>query len=125
MRFFVFEDSPQNAVRIGRVRRMQEFIGQYRKLAQPMVIPVSIRGDVPNTWKRSGGDVVNERLLTCLDLSKDSPMLNTFEFLDSDLPFNAPSLEGQQADLHVKGIVNRTQGVRLIGKVVPRGAPKP
>jgi hypothetical protein len=86
-----------------------------------MIIPVSIRGDQPNTWKRSGGDVVNERLLTCLDMSKESPVLNTFEFLDKDLPFNAPSMEGKTADLHVKGFENRAQGVRLVGKLVVRG----
>jgi hypothetical protein len=82
-----------------------------------MIAKIMIRGDMPNSFVKKNGERVNERLLTCLDISSESQVPDTFEVLDPDLNPNSPSLVGQHAVLHVREFVPRQAGVRLIGRV--------
>jgi hypothetical protein len=85
-----------------------------------MKLNVQIRADVPNTFSKKNGDKVNERLLTCIDLTPDVFVSETFEVLADNLPFNeAGSLVGRNAELHVVQMTPRNVGVRLKGKVFP------
>ena len=60
----------------------------------------------------------NERLLTCIDLTPDAMVADSFEVLAENLPFNeAGSLVGKTAELHVTHMMPRNVGVRLQGKV--------
>jgi hypothetical protein len=88
-----------------------------------MKFNVQIRADVPNTFAKKNGDKVNERLLTCIDLTPDAFVSETFEVLADNLPFNeSRSLVGKTAELHVIQMTARTAGVRLKAKVFPAGA---
>jgi hypothetical protein len=83
-----------------------------------MKFHVQIRADVPNTFAKKNGDKVNERLLTCIDLTPDAMVADSFEVLALNLPFNeAGSLLGKTAELHVTHLTPRNNGVRLQGKV--------
>jgi hypothetical protein len=85
-----------------------------------MKFNVQIRADVPNTFAKKNGDKVNERLLTCIDLTPDAFVSNTFEVLADNLPFNeAGSLVGRNAELQVTELIARNNGVRLKARVVP------
>jgi hypothetical protein len=92
---------------------------QQRKTeSKHMKFNVQIRGDVGNTFAKKNGDKVNERLLTCIDLTPEAMVADTFEVLAENLPFNeAGSLVGKTAELHVHRMVSRNVGVRLVGKV--------
>ena len=90
-----------------------------------MKFNVQIRADVPNTFAKKNGDKVNERLLTCIDLTPDAFVSETFEVLADNLPFNeAGSLLGKTAELHVTHLIARNAGVRLKAKVFPASAGK-
>ena len=66
---------------------------------EKMKFNVQIRADVPNTFAKKNGDKVNERLLTCIDLTPDAFVSETFEVLADNLPFNeAGSLIGRPPD---------------------------
>ena len=83
-----------------------------------MKFNVQIRADVPNTFTKKNGDKVNERLLTCIDLTPDAMVADSFEVLAVNLPHNeAGSLVGKTAELHVTEFVARTNGIRLHAKV--------
>jgi hypothetical protein len=85
-----------------------------------MKFNVQIRADVPNTFAKKNGDKVQERLLTCIDLTPDAMIADSFEVLAANLPFNeAGSLLGKTAELHVTHMVARNDGVRLQAKVFP------
>jgi hypothetical protein len=85
-----------------------------------MKFNVQIRADVPNTFAKKNGDKVHERLLTCIDLTPDAMIADSFEVLAENLPFNeAGSLLGKTAELHVTHMVARNVGVRLHAKVFP------
>jgi hypothetical protein len=90
-----------------------------------MKFNVQIRSDVPNTFAKKNGDKVHERLLTCIDLTPDAMVADSFEVLAENLPFNeAGSLIGKTAELHVTHMVPRNVGVRLLAKVFPTAAGK-
>lgn len=90
-----------------------------------MKLNVQIRADVPNTFAKKNGDKVNERLLTCIDLTPDAFVSETFEVLAENLPFSeSGSLVGRNAELHVTQMVSRNVGVRLKAKVFPVQAGK-
>jgi len=90
-----------------------------------MKFNVQVRADVPNTFAKKNGEKVQERLLTCIDLTPDAMVADSFEVLASNLPFNeAGSLVGKTAELHVTHMVARNVGVRLQGKVFPASAAK-
>ena len=90
-----------------------------------MKFNVQVRADVPNTFAKKNGEKVQERLLTCIDLTPDAMVADSFEVLASNLPFNeAGSLVGKTAELHVTHMVARNVGVRLQGKVFPAAAAK-
>jgi len=90
-----------------------------------MKFNVQIRADVPNTFSKKNGDKVNERLLTCIDLTPEAFVSETFEVLADNLPFNeAGSLVGRTAEVHVIQMTPRNVGVRLKGKVFPATAGK-
>ncbi len=83
-----------------------------------MKFHVQIRADVPNTFARKNGDKVQERLLTCIDLTPDAMIADSFEVLATNLPFNeAGSLLGKTAEVHVTEMTPRNNGVRLHAKV--------
>jgi hypothetical protein len=88
-----------------------------------MKFHVQIRADVPNTFAKKNGDKVNERLLTCIDLTPDAMVADSFEVLAENLPFNeAGSLVGKTAELQVTHMTARNDGVRLKGKVFAAAA---
>jgi hypothetical protein len=90
-----------------------------------MKLNVQIRADVANTFAKKNGDKVNERLLTCIDLTPETFVSETFEVLAENLAFNeSGSLVGRNAELHVTKMVPRNTGVRLVGKVLPVHAGK-
>jgi hypothetical protein len=90
-----------------------------------MKFNVQIRADVPNTFTKKNGDKVNERLLTCIDLTPDAFVSETFEVLAANLPFNeAGSLVGRTAELKVTQMTPRNVGVRLKGEVNVSPTPK-
>ena len=90
-----------------------------------MKFSVQIRADVPNTFAKKNGDKVHERLLTCIDLTADAMVANSFEVLAENLPFNeAGSLIGKTAEVHVTQMIARNVGVRLQGKVFPAAVGK-
>jgi hypothetical protein len=85
-----------------------------------MKLNVQIRADVANTFAKKNGDKVNERLLTCIDLTPEAFVSETFEVLAENLPFNeSGSLVGRNAELHVTQMTPRNVGVRLKAKVFP------
>jgi hypothetical protein len=53
-----------------------------------MKFNVQVRADVPNTFAKKNGEKVQERLLTCIDLTPDAMVADSFEVLASNLPFN-------------------------------------
>jgi hypothetical protein len=90
-----------------------------------MKFNVQIRADVPNSFAKKNGDKVQEHLLTCVDLTPDAMVVDSFEGLAENLPFSeAGSLVGKTAELHVPHMVPRNVGVRLQAKVFPAGAGK-
>ena len=85
-----------------------------------MKFNVQIRADVPNTFAKKNGDKVHERLLTCVDLTPEAMVADSFEVLAENLPFNeSGSLIGKTAEIHVTHMVARNVGVRLQAKVFP------
>ena len=90
-----------------------------------MKFHVQIRADVPNTYAKKNGDKVNERLVTCIDLTPDAMVADSFEVLAENLPFNeAGTLVGKTAELHVTAMTARNDGVRLHGKIFVTAAAK-
>ena len=90
-----------------------------------MKFNIQIRADVPNTFAKKNGEKVQERLLTCIDLTPEAMMADSFEVLAQNLPFNeAGTLIGKTAELHVLKMISRQAGVRLHGKVLVTPAAK-
>jgi hypothetical protein len=86
-----------------------------------MKFNVQIRADVPNTFAKKNEDKVHERLLTCIDLTPDAMVADSFEVLAENLPFNeSGALVGKTAEVHVTHLVARqNNAVRLHAKVFP------
>lgn len=83
-----------------------------------MKFNVQIRADVPNTFAKKNGDKVQERLLTCIDLTPEAMVADSFEVLAENLPFSeSGSLIGKTAELHVTHMTPRNTGIRLHAKV--------
>lgn len=83
-----------------------------------MTARIMVRGDQPNSYAKKNGERVNERLLTLLDISPDSQVPDTFEFLDTAILANMPELIGKQGTIYVREFVPRQSGVRLVGTIV-------
>jgi len=87
-----------------------------------MKLMVQIRADIPNSYTKKSGDKVQERLLTCIDLSPEVFIADTFEVLATNLPFSgAGALVGKQAEIQVSKLIARNNGVRLQADVFPSG----
>lgn len=86
-----------------------------------MKMMAQIRADNIHTFTRKNGDKVRERLLTCIDLTPDVMVADSFEFLATNMSTEATGgLIGKSVELHVTSFVSRPSGVRLVGTVLTK-----
>lgn len=86
-----------------------------------MKMSAQVRADNIHTFTRKNGDKVRERLLTCIDLTPDVMIADSFEYLATNLNTDATGgIVGKVVELHVSSMVARPSGVRLVGTVMTK-----